>query len=116
MRRELDDLVDKLNGVIQGAVGDANNEHGSQQVHFVDVGGRYKNHRWCEHGDFHEPAPDRADTWFFLSGWKDVSLDNGVVVSFPTGKIEPYGSTWQRFLTFGLGFCGRAGAGSSRDC
>ncbi|KFY31523.1 hypothetical protein V493_01031 [Pseudogymnoascus sp. VKM F-4281 (FW-2241)] len=78
LRSELNALVDKLNTVIAGAVSDANAEHGLAQVHFVDLAKSFDNgHRWCENpkGEFHEPNPSRDDTWFFLSGWGDVSID-----------------------------------------
>ncbi|KAH6720758.1 SGNH hydrolase-type esterase domain-containing protein [Leptodontidium sp. MPI-SDFR-AT-0119] len=77
LRSELNTLVTRLNAVIAGAVSDANNEYGKSQVHFVDVEPSFSaGHRWCENpvGEFHEPDESRADTWFFLSAWKDVSI------------------------------------------
>jgi hypothetical protein len=74
LRKELNDLVDQLNNVIRAAVDDANRDHGRDQIHFVDIGRKYMEHRWCEAGDFHEPDPGRQDTWFFLSGWADVAI------------------------------------------
>lgn len=77
LQKELDDLVRQLNGVIQDAISDANNDQGGNQVHFVDVDPVFINgrHRWCEDG-VHEPDPSRADTWFFLGAWPDVGDPN----------------------------------------
>ncbi|KAK0660438.1 putative esterase [Cercophora samala] len=77
LRKELDDLVRQLNEVIQGAISDANVENGGNQVHWVDVDRRWieGGHRWCEPG-VKEPDESRADTWFFLSAWKDVEPNN----------------------------------------
>ena len=76
LRTELDALVDKLNGVIQGAIEDANNERDTNQVHFVNIVDKFSNgnHRWCENG-VRDPEPSRQDTWFFLSAWPDVNYD-----------------------------------------
>ncbi|KAI1928490.1 hypothetical protein LOZ65_001983 [Ophidiomyces ophidiicola] len=79
VRKELNGLVGQLNDVIRGAIDDANNEHRSNQVHFVDVGSKWANHRWCEAGNFHEPDPGRKDTWFFLSGWPDVEIEGASI-------------------------------------
>ncbi|PVH73247.1 hypothetical protein DL98DRAFT_563279 [Cadophora sp. DSE1049] len=78
LRSELNTLVSRLNTVIAGAISDANNERGTSQVHFVDVAPRFSaGHRWCEkpNSEFHEPDASRADTWLFLSAWKDTSID-----------------------------------------
>lgn len=75
LRQELNGLVVKLNQVTSKAVDDVNRELGSKAVHFVDVMPYFDNHRWCEKSadpQFHEPDENRADTWYFLSGWKDV--------------------------------------------
>lgn len=82
LRVELDALVTKLNGVILGAIQDANAAHGTSQVHFVDVVERFAdgNHRWCENG-VADPDPSRQDTWFFLSAWPDVNYDTTAVES-----------------------------------
>jgi hypothetical protein len=79
LRQELNGLVLKLNNATQAAVERVNREVGSDQVHFVDVSPYFDNHRWCENGgepDVHEPNPNRMDTWYFLSGWKDVEASN----------------------------------------
>lgn len=73
--RDMDSLVMNLNKVIEEAVSEAYAEHGGQQVHDIDVNGRFNTHRWCEKGDWHEPAAQVDTTWFFLSGWPDVSID-----------------------------------------
>ncbi|KAF2268066.1 SGNH hydrolase [Lojkania enalia] len=75
LRHEINDLVTNLNNVISAAVSDVNKERGGEQVHFVDVNPRFNVHRWCEQGDWHEPAPQVESTWFFLSGWPDVSIE-----------------------------------------
>lgn len=78
LRSELNTLVTRLNTVIAGAIQDANNEQGTSQVHYVDVVPAFNaGHRWCENlnGEFHEPDQARADTWLFLSGWKDTSIE-----------------------------------------
>lgn len=81
LRRELNGLVDQLNNLIQDAVKEANAiAPGKDRVHFVDMNPAWEGgakHRFCEAGDFHEPDENRSDTWFFLSGWKDVG-DSGV--------------------------------------
>ncbi|VBB84421.1 Putative Esterase [Podospora comata] len=85
LRKELDDLVRQLNEVIQFAVNDANTEGG--QVHYVDVDQRWieGGHRWCEPG-VKDPDSNRADTWFFLSGWKDIEPNNAAGVD--GGEVE----------------------------
>ncbi|KAH7380166.1 SGNH hydrolase-type esterase domain-containing protein [Pyrenochaeta sp. MPI-SDFR-AT-0127] len=85
LRREIDGLVMGLNKVIEEAVSEANAEHGGQQIHYVDVNGRFMARRWCEQGDWHEPAPKVDTTWFFLSGWPDVSIE---VSSANTAAVE----------------------------
>ncbi|CAO2648048.1 Nn.00g089700.m01.CDS01 [Neocucurbitaria sp. VM-36] len=75
LRVEMDGLVMDLNKVIEAAISDANAAHGGDQIYFVDVNPRFNGHRWCEQGDWHEPAPGVDSTWFFLSGWPDVSIE-----------------------------------------
>ena len=75
LRKELDDLVYQLNGVIEDAVHLANIQLGTNQVHYVEVNPAFDTHRWCEEGDWHEPDPNVPSTWFFLSGWPDVSIE-----------------------------------------
>lgn len=75
LRQDLNGLVVQLNQLINAAVEQVNSATKHSQVHFVDVGPFYDTHRWCEKMDdpeSHEPAENRADTWFFLSGWKDI--------------------------------------------
>lgn len=79
LRQELNNLVVRLNQVIEAAVDRANHDAESSQVHFVDVGPYYDNHRFCEESNnpnFHEPNENRMDTWYFLSGWKDIDATN----------------------------------------
>ncbi|KAH3948791.1 hypothetical protein HBI56_121730 [Parastagonospora nodorum] len=85
LRVEIDDLVKDLNKVIESAVTEANKEHGGYQINFVDVNARFNAHRWCEQGDWHEPAPEVDSTWLFLSGWPDVSIEGS---SVNTAAIE----------------------------
>lgn len=82
LRQELNRLVVKLNDVTQSAVEKANKEVGSEQVHFVDVGPYFDNHRWCEKSDdpnVRESNENREDTWYFLSGWKDFDIDGSAI-------------------------------------
>jgi hypothetical protein len=75
LRSELNGLVGQLNDLIADAVDAVNAKLDSPQVHVVDPNPKFDHeHHWCEEGDFHEPYPDREDTWFFLSGWPDVSI------------------------------------------
>ncbi|SMY24053.1 unnamed protein product [Zymoseptoria tritici ST99CH_1A5] len=87
IRKDLNDLVVELNDVISAAIQKVNTDKGVDQVHFVDVGPLFDNHRWCEASDdpnFHEPDEDRANTWYFLSGWKDIpSPDWPMTASLP---------------------------------
>ncbi|KAH4220839.1 hypothetical protein HBI25_051500 [Parastagonospora nodorum] len=85
LRVEIDNLVKDLNKVIESAVTEANKEHGGYQINFVDVNARFNAHRWCEQGDWHEPAPEADSTWFFLSGWPDVAIPGS---SVKTAAIE----------------------------
>ncbi|QYT03219.1 Mutanase [Trichoderma simmonsii] len=75
LRTELNGLVAQLNGLILGAVQDANNQHGGNRVHFVDVVPSFDNHHWCE-GSTQEPDSSNPNTWFFLSGWPDLGFDS----------------------------------------
>jgi hypothetical protein len=80
LRVELDDLVTDLNNVIQAAISEAITAHGGEpQIHFVDLNQRFDAHRWCEQGDWHEPAPNVPSTWFFLSAWPDVNIEDASV-------------------------------------
>ncbi|KAK6065946.1 esterase family protein [Seiridium cupressi] len=74
LRLEIDDLVDTLNQLLEYAVEDANDQWGSDQVHFVSMNPSWDGHRWCEDG-VHEPDSSAANTWFFLSAWPDVTAD-----------------------------------------
>lgn len=76
LRQELNGLILKLNNVTQAAVEQVNEEIGSDQVHFVDVSPYFDGHRWCDPSkdpDVHEPDHNRLETWYFLSGWKDLN-------------------------------------------
>lgn len=107
LRKELNDLVRKINQVILSAVLDADQEHGGNRVHYIDINQRFDdgNHRWCE-PDVKDPDPNRKETWFFLSGWPDVegpdtaSTESIDVKSFiDQGEIKlPDGCTHQSLL------------------
>jgi hypothetical protein len=90
LRAELNDLAIKLNVVIAAAVTDANEEYGSEQVHYVDMTPSFNaGHRWCENpnGEFHESDETRDDTWFFLSAWPHVDIEGAIsvsILSFPS--------------------------------
>ncbi|KAF2729342.1 SGNH hydrolase [Polyplosphaeria fusca] len=98
LRKEINQLVTDLNKVIQSAVQEANNPNGGSQtdrIHFVDVDQTFNAHRWCEQGDYHEPAPQIQSTFFFLSGWPDVSIDgaNANTAAVEQAEIESLIST-----------------------
>jgi hypothetical protein len=57
LRRELNQLVRMLNGVIRGAAEAAGAE-------YVDIDTAFEGHRFCEEG-VREPDNERSDTWFF---------------------------------------------------
>lgn len=86
LRREFGDLVRQLNGVIADAIADANEQWGGEQVHFVDVNAPFRDHRWCERNDVHEPDANRPETWFFLSGWADFPVEGGTTID--TAALE----------------------------
>ncbi|KAL4747545.1 SGNH hydrolase-type esterase domain-containing protein [Aspergillus terricola var. indicus] len=65
LRRELNDLVDQLNNVIQDAVDYANSEHGGSQVHYVNVQEKFK-------------PPEHV---FLLSGWNDLPPEGNAAKS-----------------------------------
>jgi hypothetical protein len=81
VRAELNALVAQLNSVISELVDLLNVLNIGPQVLFVDMTDTWVNnqHRWCESGNFHEPDPTRADTWFFLSGWPDVNIETNAL-------------------------------------
>jgi hypothetical protein len=66
LRAKLNDLVSRLNDVINAAA----QAHGAE---YVDIDGIFEGHRFCEDG-VPEPAPDRRDTWFFSATY---ASDNG---------------------------------------
>ena len=101
LREELNGLVDNLNIVIDAAVSAANAAGGYmyERIHFVDVAGPWASggHEWCQPG-VQEPMESRSDTWFFLSAWNDVPIDDPVVVanisateavSWPLSQLSP---------------------------
>jgi hypothetical protein len=59
LRKEMNWLLQRINMVISAAIDRANAETGRVRVHYVDLVPRFREHRWCERGDFHEPASDR---------------------------------------------------------
>ncbi|PKX91286.1 putative alpha-1,3-glucanase [Aspergillus novofumigatus IBT 16806] len=72
LRKEMNDLVDGVNQAIQAAVTDTNELMISNATHFVDVNPYFEGHRWCEAG-VKEPDSSNRNTYFFLSGWPDVT-------------------------------------------
>lgn len=91
LRATFDEVLDLFNAAINEAIKDANDALGNSniQVHFVEINSRWVSgkHRWCESEDDHEPDEGRADTWFFLSAWKDVGVDGaGAAVSVPSSR------------------------------
>ncbi|KAH2979057.1 hypothetical protein KXW58_004186 [Aspergillus fumigatus] len=87
LRTELNGLVGQLNSLIESAVQDANSELGSTKVHYVDVQPNFDRHRWCEQG-IHEPDASAPNTYFFLSGWSDLPVDNNAVTSSDSADIS----------------------------
>ncbi|KAH2034642.1 hypothetical protein KXV65_000174 [Aspergillus fumigatus] len=107
LRTELNGLVGQLNSLIESAVQDANSELGSTKIHYVDVQPKFDRHRWCEQG-IHEPDASAPNTYFFLSGWSDLPLDNNAVTSsdvadiaflMQTGINLPEASTCQQTIS-----------------
>ncbi|KAH4847848.1 hypothetical protein HBI46_091460 [Parastagonospora nodorum] len=88
LRVEIVNLVSDLNRLIESAVTEANQEHGGYQINFVDVNARFNAHRWCEQGDWHEPAPGVDSTWLFLSGWPDVSIAGSSIDTLAIEQAE----------------------------
>ncbi len=74
LRKEINDLVVQLNKVIYDATVAANQEHGGDHVHYVDVDPGFDGHRWCESNDIQEPDANRPETYFFLSAWNDMPI------------------------------------------
>ena len=66
LRAKLNDLISRLNDVIEAAA----RVHGAEYVNINNV---FHGHRFCEDGAL-EPAPDRTGTWFFSM---DYSSDSG---------------------------------------
>lgn len=60
LRAKLNDLIGRLNDVIEAAA----QAHGAE---YVGIDGLFAGHRFCEDGVL-EPAPNRKDTWFFGMG------------------------------------------------
>ncbi|RAL13202.1 SGNH/GDSL hydrolase family protein [Aspergillus homomorphus CBS 101889] len=89
LRKELDDLVDQMNQVIQQAIKVANSAYGFTRVTYVDMQPSFDTHRFCEEGVY-EPSPNRGETFFFLSGWDDYphEHDELVTVEAETAAIE----------------------------
>ena len=87
LRSELNDLVTKLNNVIENAVRDANMGTGRTAVHYVDVQSRFDSHRWCEQG-VHEPDANAPNTYFFLSAWNDIPLADSASTSSDSNDIS----------------------------
>ncbi|KAK2774669.1 esterase family protein [Colletotrichum kahawae] len=83
LRSELFELVFHTNTAIGEAVDEANAEWGETAVRFINVDNSFGHngvdHRWCSSEDVHEPDENREDTWFFLSGWKDLGLDPAMI-------------------------------------
>ncbi|KAK0100217.1 hypothetical protein ONS95_008555 [Cadophora gregata] len=107
LRTELNTLVSRLNGAIANAVLNANSEYGLSQVHFVNLAPPFSaGHRWCgnPNGEFHEPDQSGTDTWLFLSGRKDISIESAADV---TDALEAADSInhllgWHRFAECGF--------------
>jgi hypothetical protein len=88
LRAEINGLVTDLNNVIAAAVSDVNKAHAGNRIHYVDVNPRFNAHRWCESGNWHEPAPQVDSTYFFLSGWNDVSIPDATANTAAVQEAE----------------------------
>ena len=65
LRAKLNDLVGRLNDVIEAAA----RAHGAE---YVDIDHIFEGHRFCEDGVL-EPAPGRRETWFFSLSYERES-------------------------------------------
>lgn len=93
-RRKYNELVAQLNGVIFKAVTEVNNDlrreynQKHSQVFIVDPNQKWSHHHWCEDG-VEEPDKNRAETWFFLSGWNDFPPTQGNSKrKMPSGPVK----------------------------
>ena len=94
LRRELNDLVQSLNQYLSDTVDELNAQPqyaNNPQAVFVPTDPAFNGHRFCEAG-VQEPAPQRSDTWFFLSGWGDNPLP-GTPGPFVAEELITQGNT-----------------------
>jgi len=108
-RRNLNDLTNEINHVIEVAVNDTNAASLFQQIFFVDINDSFEGHRFCEPG-VNEPDNTTPGTWFFLLNGRDATPDgsllppddNGAPVSLTPsqcetildGGVPPLGIEW----------------------
>ena len=80
LRLRLNNLVTDVNRMLAGIV-DEISAGIPQTVQFIDANPLFNSHRFCEQDagqDVQEQDKSRQDTWFFLSGWPDNTLDNAI--------------------------------------
>jgi hypothetical protein len=82
LRRTLNALVDKLNGVIRATVNDINSRYRAQRVVYVDANPNFDGHRFCEQ-DVQEPDRDNPNTWIFHLLGADSPTNAGGVTEGP---------------------------------
>lgn len=85
IRRKMNDLVLKANGLIRGVIDEVNASFSGsgkrKKVVFVDHDSLFDGHRFCEPGVAKEPDYERRETWFFLPGGGDVDGEGRVYTS-----------------------------------
>ncbi|BCR99139.1 uncharacterized protein AKAW2_40822A [Aspergillus luchuensis] len=101
VRQELNELVEDLNRVIQNAIIDANNRRGSMDIAYADVDARFEGHRWCE-GGVEEPDATYPSTFFFLSGWSDITEEGAIQQASSSDDESDYISSLQGQTTLTL--------------
>ncbi|KAK4174137.1 SGNH hydrolase-type esterase domain-containing protein [Triangularia setosa] len=92
-RQKMNSFVLKANTLLSSVIDEVNasfslGRNNNPKIVFVDYDLSFSGHRFCEPGVAKEPDYDRADTWFFLPGGKDVDQAGNVYSSSTTPKEE----------------------------
>ncbi|RAK85657.1 hypothetical protein BO79DRAFT_231314 [Aspergillus costaricaensis CBS 115574] len=82
------------------AITDANNRRESMNIAYADVDARFEGHRWCE-GGVKEPDATYPSTFFFLSGWSDIT-EEGAIQQASSDDESDYISSLQGQTTLPL--------------
>ncbi|RAH53137.1 hypothetical protein BO85DRAFT_481454 [Aspergillus piperis CBS 112811] len=101
VRQEVNELVEDIDKIIQNAIPDANNRRGSMDIAYADVDARFEGHRWCEAG-VKEPDATNPSTFFFLSGWSDITEEGAIQQAFSSDDESDYISSLQGQTTLTL--------------